>query len=926
MKQKMNSLKTQLIFRILFIVGSIISINFIIAWVDGQSQQSRDFSEKNNYHLENFNHAVNSKITDLKLTVKLFSALVSTETYTGEPVFRKSIEKIDRSWSSVNRGEDSMQMIYYDSSHNYLSSWGDFGLGSSTFFNSEPEIILDPFIDRDSILELVQGISFFSCSTVCYINYARTLSSYKPNRAEGYVIIRYPILAILEEQDELLPLVTATAYKTDTKGNNFYYNNEKYLISDVLGASSQDKIIKRIFQDNITLLTENKKINNDIINFSILDIDTEIENNIKLKIIFFSKVTNSIEKLYKKNTYSFLFSVFTLFLTTLLILLILKKPMKSLTDIAGTMSIIGSGQFSRANDSLKKISKHITTDEIRAVNDITIKLTEDLEIAHAEIMTSLDYKSERYDFIQQLIDTSPVIFITYDNHQNILLCNQYTEDLLGIPREEIIGLNYIEVFNFDSKSIEGGDDRSLNTLIPDLKGNERLFSWMRTTFTSQINKQSQTICVGIDTTYRLKLENDIRFIAEHDALTGLLNRRKVDELINQYINEPRNFYLLYIDVNYFKLVNDMLGHQAGDELLIDLSNMLKKTVAEQGVVGRTGGDEFTIVFFSNNKNTTQLLCQKLINNSNSIGKALGFDGALPSNISLSIGLVAYPENASTLEELYSKADAAMYENKIQRTGSFHFYTGKEVLIEEMKVRKYWEDLIRKSVENKEVTPYYQGIHSSKDTSKICFYEVLCRIRHKGEVIPASQFIDEISQLRIIRDLDEMVLRMAIQHVSTLKDRPTLMVNFSATTISSLSNKQDLSRFLKDLDYPYNKIVIEITEQSAIKDINKTISLMKKFKKLGTRFALDDFGTGYSSLSYLRQMPFDFLKIDKSFITQSTQDDKNLKFMESIIDLVRGLDLKVIIEGVETSDILNLVHGLDAEYLQGYYLSEPQQEI
>lgn len=923
-----NSLRTQLIFRTFIIIGGVLVIYLVMSFVQGKSQRLDVLTENNKYHAKNFNHAINSRLTDLELTTQLLSTLVFSNEYSGEVSPEKVIKKINDSWPSINKGSHFLQMLYYDSAHNYLRSWGVWSNDTQLLLNDEPEVNLDPFIKKEDISDFIQGLSFFSCADICYLNYAKVLSPYGQNSDAGYLIIRYPVVAILDELDELLPLVTAVAYEDSSATSDFlYYKNEKNIISDISGVASQDTIITKTLGDKITADTGESKVDGKVINYSIFDLDTAIENVANLKVLFFSDVTASSNDLYTKNLHAFLFSVFTLFLTTFLILILLRKPMNSLGEIASVMPIIGDGQFSQANARLKKISKDISSDEISTINEITIKLTENLEKAHAEIMTSLEYKSERYDFIQQLIDTSPAVFITYDNNQNILLCNKYTEILLGIPREEVTGLNYIKLFNFDDETTENDDDAwSFNTFISDSDGNKRMFSWMRTVFTSQINNQSQTICVGIDTTYRLKLEDDIRFIAEHDSLTGLLNRRKIDELINQYIEEVRPFYLLYIDVNYFKLVNDMLGHQAGDELLIDIAKMLERIVGDLGIVGRTGGDEFTVVLFTNDRHTTELLCQELITSSNSIGTALGNDRALPAHVSLSIGLVAFPENATTLEALYSKADAAMYENKIHRNGDFHFFTGNETLIEEIKTQKHWEDLIKESIKNKNILPYFQGIHDSKDTSSICFYEVLCRVEHDGKVLPASHFIDEISNLPLLRELDELILRSATQVGSQLDDKPVFMVNFSGLTISSLSNERSLNNFLASIDYPLDKIVIEITEQSAIKDLDKTVLLMNTFKKRGIRFALDDFGTGYSSLSYLRRMPFDFLKIDKSFMTESIKDSQNLNFVKSIIELVQGLNLKVIIEGVENLDILKLTDDLEAEFLQGYHLSEPQAEI
>jgi diguanylate cyclase (GGDEF)-like protein/PAS domain S-box-containing protein len=428
-----------------------------------------------------------------------------------------------------------------------------------------------------------------------------------------------------------------------------------------------------------------------------------------------------------------------------------------------------------------------------------------------------------------------------------------------------------------------------------------------------------------DISGRKKHEQELEYQSTHDALTGLPNRTLLSDRLEQYIGIAERYdskvAVAFVDLDQFKIINDSMGHHAGDELLKTMAIRLSECVRETDTVVRLGGDEFVLLLTG---------VHRIEDISESIGRVLA-SISRPCQIegrefivSCSIGISIYPDDASDTTALLKYADSAMYKAKQSGRNTFHFYTAE--LNKRLMERLDLEYRLRRALENNEFLLHYQP-KMNFATGKICGAEALIRWQPPAEkMISPASFIPVAEETGLIEDIGYWVLKHACQQALYLSQRVgkvfPIAVNVSPRQFRQAGLVNSVRLVLQESGLDPACLELEITESSLVHDTKNFIHTLHELKALGVKLAIDDFGTGYSSMAYLKDFPVDRLKIDQVFVSHLETEPSNIAILKAIIALGHSLGMKVIAEGVETAYQQAFLHGIGCDELQGYYFSKP----
>jgi len=424
-----------------------------------------------------------------------------------------------------------------------------------------------------------------------------------------------------------------------------------------------------------------------------------------------------------------------------------------------------------------------------------------------------------------------------------------------------------------------------------------------------------------DMTEQRRHQARIRHLAGHDALTDLPNRNSFRACLEEVKSRTRNgetVGVLYIDLDYFKGVNDTLGHAAGDAVLKKVSRELADCLREGDVVARLGGDEFAILAGRLDKAEDAAgLAERIVRK---VAEPHDINGHRVL-IGASIGIAVAPIDGADGESLMRRADLAMYRAKGEGRGTYHFY--EEGLDTALQERRNTEAALRNALLEGEFRLEFQPLVNLVD-NRVCAFEALLRWQHpeRGLLAPGA-FMPAAEESGLIAPIGEWVLREACALASTWPDHIGVAVNLSP--IQFRKNRklvEQVKSALSAAALPPGRLELEITESVLLADDESAVLVLRELKKLGVRIALDDFGTGYSSLSYLRRFPFDKIKIDRTFVQESSENADSLAIVKAVIALGRSLGMATVAEGVETEAQLDIVSEQGCTEVQGYLFSVP----
>ena len=428
-----------------------------------------------------------------------------------------------------------------------------------------------------------------------------------------------------------------------------------------------------------------------------------------------------------------------------------------------------------------------------------------------------------------------------------------------------------------------------------------------------------------DITERRLAGDRIQYLATHDSLTGLTNRSMFSQLLNHAVQMAqryqRQFALLFIDLDRFKIINDTLGHEAGDQLLQEIAVRLTQPLRAVDVVARLGGDEFAILIEEiSDSSQAATVAHKILT---SIIKPTTLMGQ-ECRITASIGICMYPKDAEDEQSLMKNADVAMYFAKEEGKNNYQFYS-EEIRSKSLE-RLSIETNLHFALERNELSLHYQAKVNFK-TKAITGVEALLRWQNPflGSVTP-TQFIPVAEETGLIVPIGKWVMKTACaQNVAWQKQglpAVCMAVNLSLRQLTDDNLIDDIRTALNDSGMAPSQLELEVTESMVMCNPARMVSILAKIKGMGVRLAIDDFGTGYASLAHIKRFPVDTLKVDRSFIRNLPQDAEDKAIAEAIISMGKALSLTVVAEGVETEEQMNFLKDHSCDEMQGYYFSRP----
>ena len=437
-----------------------------------------------------------------------------------------------------------------------------------------------------------------------------------------------------------------------------------------------------------------------------------------------------------------------------------------------------------------------------------------------------------------------------------------------------------------------------------------------------------TLWIFEDVTSQRQTAEQLIHLAEHDALTGLFNRRKFQEEMQHQLDLcKRNeceLALVFFDVDDFKYINDGFGHKFGDEILIKVASDVSKLTRKEEYFFRLGGDEFAVLLPNANKKNAFLLADRVLSAVSNI--SLSHEGKRV-HVTSSIGISLFPTHALNIEELLACADIAMYQAKGAGKNTYKLYEKDLDSSHVLHNRINWDNTISKALENGNFTLNFQGVYDC-NTNELFYLEALARIRNPENMsyTMPGQFIPFAEQSGKILEIDRWVITEVIQTLSAMPNVPCIAVNISGRSFDDPTLENYIIENLEHYQVKPHRLMLELTETAAVSDLHDAQRFIQSMRDYGCKVALDDFGSGYASFVYLKHLQADVVKIDGLFTHDLITEKDNQLFIKAIVDIAHGLRRKTIAEFVEDESTLNILREMGVDYVQGYYLDSPSREI
>ncbi len=533
--------------------------------------------------------------------------------------------------------------------------------------------------------------------------------------------------------------------------------------------------------------------------------------------------------------------------------------------------------------------------------------------------------------------------IAINQSGNIDFLNPQAEKILGVKQEDVKNLPLPEVFNpldsvtklpIDMQLNPASSNQRFNykdSVIIAKNGNAIHIEGSLSPIIDKFGNIEGKVIAFRDISQIHRLSETVSYQESHDALTGLMNRKGFTLQLNKLVEKAKTgqntHAFLYIDLDQFKVINDIYGHKTGDEMLLKTTETINSVVRSSDTCARLGSDEFGIILeraqlqhamFIAERLQSRLKEQKIVHKQET------------SHITTSIGLVMIDDMAGDAQRILANADEACNLAKDAGGKRIIVYNDNENLFAKRRDEMEWIPRLKKALKENQFELFYQSIvpTSSGNKSKKC--EILIRLKDGEDHIPPSQFLPSAERYNLMPSIDRWVITNAFKQYKQLSDiiaeewNPYMFsVNLSPEFLADEASYEFISYSFEEFDVPPSAICFEVTETAAISNIQTATDFIQKLKEKGCYFALDDFGSGFSSFNYLKNLPVDYLKIDGIFVRDMDEDPVNRAMVQAINSLGQVIGLKTIAEFVRNKDIIEHLKEIKVDYLQGYEIDKPQ---
>ncbi|HCD5806577.1 TPA: cyclic di-GMP phosphodiesterase [Enterobacter hormaechei] len=533
-------------------------------------------------------------------------------------------------------------------------------------------------------------------------------------------------------------------------------------------------------------------------------------------------------------------------------------------------------------------------------------------------------------FAEQVVSEANSVIVILDQNGNIQRFNRLSEEYTGLKEQEVIGQNVFKLFMSRSEAaaskrnitgfFRNGSSYEVERWIKTRKG-QRLFLF-RNKFVHSGSGKNEIflICSGTDITEERRAQERLRVLANTDTITGLPNRNAIHELISDAITARGDMQVgvVYLDLDNFKKVNDAYGHMFGDQLLQAVALAILSCLDEGQTLARLGGDEFIVMATDTSQGALEAMASRILTRLRQPFRI----GLIEVYTGCSLGIALAPQHGNDRESVIRNADTAMYTAKENGRGKFCVFSPEM----NQRVFEYlWLDTnLRKALDNDQLLIHYQPKMTWRGEVRSLEALVRWQSPERG-LIPPMEFISYAEESGLIVPLGRWVMLDVVRQVAKWRDKGINMrvaVNVSARQLADQTIFSDLKQALKDLNFEYCPIDVELTESCLIENEELALSVIQQFSRLGAQIHLDDFGTGYSSLSQLARFPIDAIKLDQSFVRDIHKQSISQSLVRAIVAVAQALNLQVIAEGVESAkeDAFLTKNGVNER--QGYLFAKP----
>ncbi|MBE0616362.1 MAG: EAL domain-containing protein [Proteobacteria bacterium] len=628
-----------------------------------------------------------------------------------------------------------------------------------------------------------------------------------------------------------------------------------------------------------------------------------------------------------------------------LLLALLGPPVARLRRTAEYLPLLAEGEFPRVRGALQESQPatrvwdetDILDETTRALADRLESLEEDVRTHGAALRNQMAALSAERDFVTSLLETAQVLVLTQTREGRVTMLNQFGRALLGSPDLGETGSLFTEL-------VTSGDDAGALTdriravadgrppqyqheaELPCRDGSRRYVTWIHSRLLRSGGETAEVLSVGMDVTARKSAESRLAWLAEHDPLTGLYNRKRFAEEVEKAQGlarrHKRSGAVLLVDLDQFKYFNDTTGHQAGDLLLNVVAHGISRVVRSVDTLARLSSDEFGILVPETDERGAVELAKKVSAEIESL--EFPVEGTR-HHICASVGIALFTQEDAGAEDLLTAADLAMNQAKEEGRGRWHLYSPDTQARRLMHEHVRWKNQVEQALVQDRFVMHYQPILHVQ-TRQVTHYEALLRmLGDAGELISPAAFIPACERTGLIHAIDKMVLEKVIAQLAQLTPSlpgTLIHINVSAFAFENPDFVQNLRQTLDRHDVAPSRVVLELTETATVADFSAARALMGEIRRIGCSLALDDFGVGFSSLGYLKELPVDFLKIDGSFIRRLHESRDDQILVRAMGEVAKGFGKKLVAEYVENDAILEILADYGIDYAQGYAIGRP----
>lgn len=908
----------------------LIALVSLFTWL-GHENLTRQFEENRTQHLarqqQSIQLALRRSLDNLRQLAALTAASpgLGPALQAGEPTGIQAA--LTSQWPTLQLETGIDEILVFDGAGNRMATWGE-----SQAQNHRP---LQAWVEE--VMSTEQPLTALRCSTDCR-QYA-AVPVLVAGESVGLVILSRSLADVIRQaravsNSEVALLVTSGMPAQDLSPERYLQDWNGYLVALTQQEQSLPALQQAAPMKSVYGLTQGPLyLSHDGHQLEIAAVRMEEDEDQRSTghFLLVSDITAQLNAIDQDTRTLLIAGLVGWLAAELLLLIILLRPMARLRRIAGVLPTLASGGFAEVKAAIPCAARRLP-DEIDVLEHTTLALTQQLETLEGEVQARGEQLAERVDelarerdFVGRLLDTARVFIIAQDALGRIKLVNDYTLTVLELDEQMLLGRHFDDIFEVSDASplapLASSPQQEERTLLT-RDFHRRTIAWYHAPLPTGKEGRQERISVGLDITERKAAEARLTWLAERDPLTALYNRRFFQDAVLQALQQGSSGAVLMLDLDHFRDVNELSGHQAGDRLLREVADTLSRNLGHEGVIARLGGDEFALLLEgADGDRAVQVaqLCNQLLD-------GLGFmaEGRRHRAVA-SIGIALFPTHGDNPIDLMASADVALYkakENGIQR---WHLLATLESARHELQERVYWVERIHTALQEDGFELMVQPIVRLEDRDTK-HYEVLLRMRDDdGELISPGHFIPVAERSGQIVEIDRWVLRHSLKALSRLQEKAiSLAVNLSGQSLHDDTLEQFLADELASSGADPHHLILEVTETAAVTDFSTARGVLQAIRELGCRTALDDFGVGFSSFHYLSQLPVDYIKIDGSFIRSLTLSRDSRVIVRAIADIAAGFGKQAIAEFVDQETQLPLLKSYGITYGQGYHLGKPMR--